>query len=229
MGFGIDKKYIQYILRPHLLFIDYKRKKLLNQYSDRSPVFGRYVSILDSQIGKHIYLGKKVSLVKSSIGDHSYVNSSTSIRNTLIGKFCSIGANSLFGMANHPTDFISTHPAFYSNDKTFKTFADKNYFKESDEKIIIGNDVWIGNGVTIKGGVLIGDGAIVAAGSIVTKNVKPYEIVGGIPARHIRNRIEEELIKVIKDSNWWDKDEKWFEENYNLFLDKEKFKKYFKN
>ncbi len=226
MVFGINKKYFSYILKPYLIYVHYKRNKLLNKYKDKSLFLGIYVSIKDSLIGYHVYLGSKVRLKNSEIGNHSYVNANTIINHTKIGKFCSIGPDVQFGMGKHPTNLISTHPAFYSNNKVFKTFANKNQFKEYEE-IVLGNDVWIGGNVIIMGGVNIGDGAIVAAGAIVTKNVKPYEIVGGIPAKHIKFRIDKKLINKIRSTKWWDKDEKWLEENYKLFLNHKIFFKYF--
>jgi len=226
MVFGISKKIFSYILNPYLIYVNYKRNKLLNKYKHKSLLLGNYVSIKDSLIGHYIFLSSKVRLNGSEIGDHSYVNSNTVINHTKIGKFCSIGSNVVFGMGIHPTDLISTHPAFYSNNKNFKTYAGKNYFKEF-ERITVGNDVWIGSDVKIMGGVNINDGAIIGTGAIVTKDVKPYEIVGGVPAKHIKFRIDEKLIDRIIGTKWWDKDEKWFEENFELFLNSKKFLNYF--
>jgi len=224
MGFGINKNFFSFLLNPYLFYVDFKRKKLLKKYSNKYLKIGLYVSIKNSKIGNYVYLGSKTRLNNSEIGDHSYTNSDTHIGHTKIGKFCSIGSNVQFGMSKHPTDLISTHPAFYSNNKAFKTFSNKNHFKEYEE-IILGNDVWVGSNVTIIGGVTIGDGAIVAAGAIVTKNVKPYEIVGGVPAKHIKFRIGETLIDKLIETKWWDKDEKWLEQNHELFLNKNNFLK----
>ncbi|MBJ2172616.1 CatB-related O-acetyltransferase [Aureibaculum sp. A20] len=167
-------------------------------------------------------------MTNSKIGNHSYVNSKTSVNRTSIGKFCSIGSNVVFGLGKHPTTIISTHPAFYSNNKSFKTFADKVYFKEY-ENIKIGNDVWIGYNSIIMDGVNIGNGAIIAAGAVVTKDVKPYEVVGGVPARHIKYRFTHDMINLIEKTEWWNNDEDFFKDNYKIFLDNEKFINYFKN
>ena len=83
--------------------------------------------------------------------------------------------------------------------------------------LLIGNDVWIGNDVKIMDGVIIGNGAIIATGSIVNKNVKPYEIVGGAPAKHIRYRFSDDKILALEELKWWDKDLMWLERNYHLF------------
>ena len=130
------------------------------------------------------------------------------------------------GIGKHPTDLASTHPAFYSTGKAFKTFADRNYFEEY-ENISIGHDVWIGSRTIIMGGVKIGNGAIVAAGAVVTKDVEPYSIVGGIPARHIKYRIQKDKIDLLEKTEWWNQNENWFRENFKLFHDVESLIQYF--
>ncbi len=227
MAFGINKRNLKFIFNPILLYHEIKRKKLQKKYSNVSLVLGNKVSIVNAKIGKHVYLGNNVFLNNSEIGDHSYLNSASHANYTKIGKFCSIGSNVKFGLGYHPTNLISTHPAFYSNNKDFKTFSDKNYFKEYP-RIILGNDVWVGINVIVMGGVTIGDGAIIAAGAIVTKDVESYAVVGGVPARHLKYRIDKNLIRKVIGTEWWNKDEKWFKENHNLFRNQEAFMKHFK-
>lgn len=124
--------------------------------------------------------------------------------------------------------FISTSPVFFSTLKqAVETFVDKNLFDEQMEiegyKCIIGNDVWIGSKVLIKGGVRIGDGAIVAMGSIVTKDVPPYAIVGGVPAKVIRYRYSESEIQQLLKFKWWNRDVEWIKSNAHLFSVESKF------
>ena len=133
----------------------------------------------------------------------------------------------MIGLGKHPVHFVSTHPAFYSSHKQFITFADKNDYFEEYEKVTIGNDVWIGTRVMIIDGVSIGDGAIIAAGAIVTKNVEPYSIVGGVPAKLIRNRFNDQDIEFLKKFKWWNKDFEWIKSNYYKFKNIELFIKNF--
>lgn len=124
----------------------------------------------------------------------------------IIGKFCSIacGAKFLFNSANHTLTSLSTYtfPLFFEEWELEK----KNVAKAWDNKgnIIIGNDVWIGYDAIILSGVTIGDGAIIGARAVVTKDVPPYTIVGGVPAKTIRKRFDEKTIKSLLSLKWWD-------------------------
>lgn len=124
----------------------------------------------------------------------------------MIGKFCSIacGAKFLFNSANHTMNSLSTYP--------FPLFFDewgldrKDVASSWDHKgdIVIGNDVWIGYEAVVMAGVTIGDGAIIGTRAVVTKDVPPYMVVGGIPARPIKKRFSEETIEKLLDLQWWD-------------------------
>ncbi len=221
MGFGISK-ILKPILSPGYASSLIKRSKLRKRYKKNKLVVGLNTEIVNSVIGMYVALGKDVTLRNSNLNDHSYINSNTYVNNTRLGKFCSIGSNVQFGLGKHTTSMVSTHPAFYANNKHFKTFSDKMYIEEFDQ-IIIGNDVWIGDGAVIMNGIAIGDGAVVAARAVVTKDVKPYTIVGGVPAKILKYRFDEKTIERIRKSKWWDRDEEWFEVNYKLFHDPARF------
>lgn len=118
--------------------------------------------------------------------------------NIKIGKYCQFGADVAIHTTNHPVTYLST----YINSNLFSGELKK--FKETKETII-GNDVWIGHNAIIVGGVTIGNGAIIAAGSVVTKNIDPYTIVGGVPAKVINKRFSDKIISEIEALKWWDK------------------------
>lgn len=207
---------------PKGFYLKRRKRALEKKYHDKNLSIGLNSKILNTQIGSFISIAKNVIVRNSEIGDHSYLNANNHINNIKIGKFSSIASNIKFGLGIHPTHLITTHPAFYSNNKPFKTFADKNYFEEY-LPITIGNDVWIGQESMIMGGVTISDGAIVAARAVVTKDVPPYAIVGGVPAKIIRYRFDKETISKLLRIKWWNKAEGFLEENFLLFHEPQKF------
>lgn len=168
-----------------------------------------------------------VSIKNSQLGDFVYIANGTKINNASIGSFCSIGQDVKIGLGIHPVDFISTHPCFYSARKQCQiSFFEKNDFNEFGV-ITIGNDVWIGSNVVILDNVTIGDGAIIATGAVVVKDVKPYEIVGGIPAKLIKKRFNDDKIEQLLKVKWWNKDIHWIKENSYLFSDPNRWFKEF--
>ena len=187
------------------------------------------VVLLDSKLEGVNILFNDTHLISSILGKHTYVQKQTTIVNAEIGKFCSIASNVSIGPGIHKIDGVSTHPAFFlKNTPLIKTFVDKDLF-ESNKKSIIGHDVWIGEKVVILDGVKIGTGAIVAAGAIVTKDVEPYAVVGGVPAKHIKFRYNPETINILQKSEWWNYPEEWFEKNPELMLNTAEFIKYLRN
>lgn len=187
-------------------------------------LIGRDSFLKHVQFEKFVSLGTNVQLNNTQIGKHSYISANSLIRNTTVGRFCSIGPNVKIGLGQHPTqEFVSTHPIFYSLKKqSGNTFAQKQLFSE-ETRVTIGHDVWIGAGAIILDGVSIGNGAIVAAGAVVSKDVAPYAIVGGIPAKIIKFRFSDEEILNIQAFNWWNKDDAWLRKNAAIFCDKNEF------
>lgn len=119
----------------------------------------------------------------------------------IVGNYCSIASSSTFLLGgNHPTDRVSTFPI------RLRLNLDESAidgFPSSKGNIVLGHGVWIGHGVLVLSGVTIGDGAVVAAGAVITKDVAPYSIVGGNPARFIRSRFDSDVVDKIKQSAWW--------------------------
>ncbi|WP_146260759.1 CatB-related O-acetyltransferase [Breznakibacter xylanolyticus] len=138
------------------------------------------------------------------IGKHTYIGNNTQIDScSCIGAFCSISSNVKIGMRNHPLDYISTSPVFYSS---YRNWCQKSTFDEKDIKtVIIEDDVLISANVIVLNGVTIGRGAVIGAGSVVTKDVPPYAIIAGIPAKIIRYRFSDDMIQRIELSRWWEK------------------------
>lgn len=135
-------------------------------------------------------------------GAFSYISPKVSLVNVKIGRYCSIGDNVSI-LSSHPVDRISTSPYLYQRLFSAPFINSQLAEFENIGKTIIGNDVWIGSGVKIKSGISIGDGAIIGAGSVVTKEVAPFSIVGGVPAKLIRMRFPELVIQKLTQLSWW--------------------------
>lgn len=151
----------------------------------------------------HIRSFAKLENVK--IGEYSRIGLMCSVVNTTIGRFTVISRNCIINIAQHPTNYLSTHSIFYK--KKSWGFHDDwigDIKFKNREPVNIGNDVWVGINCFVKGGVTIGDGSIIGTGSIVTKDVPPYAIVGGVPAKVIRYRFSEEIRKRLLEIKWWE-------------------------
>lgn len=138
------------------------------------------------------------------IGRYSAIGVSSNVSNAVIGNYSIIARNCDIGLGPHPTNYLTCHSIFYKNAPWgFHPEWVAPIDFESDKVTVIGNDVWIGAKSTIMDGVCIGDGAIVAAGSVVTKDVSPFAIVGGAPAKLIRYRFSPEIISRLEEIQWW--------------------------
>ena len=204
------------------------RNRNKNVYIDRKAIVG-YSSTFEG----YNKLLKDVRFA-GHMGRCSYLGEGT-VMNAVVGRYCSIGNYVRVTHGVHPTkDWVSTNPVFFSTAKQCgisyvnEIKFDESNFADKDKRCdaVIGNDVWIGDRALIMAGVHIGDGAVIAAGAIVTKDVEPYAIVAGVPAKTIRYRFEPEEIKELLDFKWWDKPEKWIAEHSEEF---ENVKDFLKN
>ena len=160
-------------------------------------------TVLNTKIDKTASVRQHCRIYDSMLGRYSYVARNTLIQNAEIGAFCSISEGCNIGMPSHPTTMVSTSPVFLNgNNYLLANFS--NHPFDDCPKTHIGNDVWVGAGAKIKSGLIIGNGSIIAAGAVVTKNVPPYSIVGGVPARVIRYRFDEKTASELERTKWWD-------------------------
>ena len=159
--------------------------------------------IVDSHIDREAALDSRVRFYRSEIGRCSYVVRGTFVESTSIGSFCSIGGDCNIGGASHPLSHVSTSPVFHSGGNILGKILCPIEF-DPYEQTVIENDVWIGNGVKIKAGVHVATGAVIGMGSVLTKDVGPYEIWAGNPARLIRKRFDDETVGRLLKTKWWE-------------------------
>lgn len=160
-------------------------------------------AILRSQIHRTSKVEAGSELVNCSMGKHSFCGYFCEIANCDIGAFCSIANSVVIGGSQHPMEWVSMSPVFYEGRDSVK-MKFSTHQREMSKRTIIGSDVWVGSRAIIKQGVKIGVGAVIGMGSVVTRDVEPYAIVGGNPAKLIRKRFSDDEIKKLLDSKWWE-------------------------
>jgi len=161
------------------------------------------------KVGKHTY-GVHENKVFWYVSAYDY-KGNYFLPNLIVGSYCSVGTRVKFYLGgNHRHDWISSYPFHVKSihNNTFKSLPDKiKGYPHTNGDINIGNDVWIGEGVTVMSGVKIGDGAVIATNSTVVKDVEPYSITGGHPAKHIKYRFSDDVIKKLLEIKWWNMEE----------------------
>jgi phosphonate metabolism protein (transferase hexapeptide repeat family) len=162
-------------------------------------------SLREAHIGECCEVLENSSIEYSILGDYSYIGHNCMVADAQIGKFCAIAASVRIGAPNHPIDRPCLHrftycPEYY----TAEPIRDHAFFRQRrSNKVVVGHDVWIGHGVILLPDVTVGDGAVLAAGAVVSRDVPPYTIVGGVPARPIRDRFPPGIAQRLIRIGWW--------------------------
>lgn len=162
--------------------------------------------ILNSFAGEWTSIGPSNKLIESSIGDYTYTMDDVTINYAEIGKFTSIASHVCINPVDHPMERVTQHHMTYRRASYgFVETNDDDIFNwRRGNRVTIGHDVWIGYGAIIMKGVHIGTGAVVGSGAIVTKDIEPYTIVVGVPAKPIKKRFSQEVIDSLLQIAWWD-------------------------
>jgi phosphonate metabolism protein (transferase hexapeptide repeat family) len=181
--------------------------------------------IRESVLGPWTWVGPNCSIVESTFGDYSYTAGDVSIIYSDVGKFCSIASHVRLNPGNHPMERVTQHHMTYRRVQYgFADSDDHGFFDwRRADKVTVGHDVWIGHAAIVLPGVTIGHGAVVAAGAVVSRDVEPYTVVAGVPARPIRRRFPESVAAQLIAVAWWDWPRELLEERFAEFNDLDRF------
>ncbi|MFN3720057.1 MAG: DapH/DapD/GlmU-related protein [Rhizobium rhizophilum] len=172
------------------------------------PLVHETAQVVNSTLGRYTEVADRCRLEDAEMGDYSYIMQDGSIWCATVGKFANIAASVRINATNHPTWRPTLHHFTYRAADYFDgADNDHDFFAwRRDNRVVIGHDVWIGHGATVLPGVIVGDGAVIGAGAVVSRDVEPYTIVGGVPAKLIRERFPRPVAERMQALAWWDWD-----------------------
>lgn len=187
----------------------------LKKQLTEAPTIHPEAVVVDCDLGRWTEVGKGTMMKDAQMGDYSYITQHCHVVWTTIGKFCSIANAARINPGNHPTWRATQHHSVYRSEAYGLGEDDHDFFQwRKDHQVNIGHDVWIGHGVTITAGVTIGTGAVIGAGAVVTKDVAPFTVAGGVPAKLIKRRFTEAQGDALQGIAVWD----WTREAYSAAL-----------
>lgn len=172
------------------------------------PLVHETARVVNSTLGRYTEVADRCRLDEVEMGDYSYIMQDGAVWCATIGKFANIAAAVRINATNHPTWRPTLHHFTYRAADYFDGAEnDHDFFSwRRDNRVSIGHDVWIGHGATVLPGVTVGDGAVIGAGAVVSRDVAPYTIVGGVPAKLIRERFPKSVAERMQALAWWDWD-----------------------
>jgi len=176
------------------------------RFQNSEPRIHSTAQLKSSKLGRYADIGERVILRDVMVGDFTYFERNGEGIYAEIGKFCSIAANVRINALEHPMERLTTHKLSYRPNEYFRYLGVDGEFRarRQAKRVVIGNDVWIGHGAVITPGVTVGHGAVIGANAVVTRDVAPYTVVGGVPAKLIRKRFDDATVERLLKLNWWD-------------------------
>lgn len=189
------------------------------------PTVHEAARVRDSALGAWTSLGPGTTIAESTFGEYSYTAGDVSIIYADVGKFCSIASHVRINPGNHPMERVTQHHMTYRRvSYAFADTDDEAFFDwRRADRVRVGHDVWIGHGAILLPGVTVGTGAVIGAGAVVTKDIEPYTIAVGVPARPLRPRFPADVAAKLLAIAWWDWPRAVLEERFADFTDLDRF------
>jgi phosphonate metabolism protein (transferase hexapeptide repeat family) len=184
------------------------------RFRDREPRIHPSARLKETRLGRAVSIEARVELLDCTVGDFTYMERGGEAIYSDFGKFCSIASNVRINALEHPMERVTTHKITYRPNEYFRYLELDAGFRahRASKRVTIGNDVWIGHGAVVMPGVTIGDGAVVGANAVVTRDIEPYTIAAGVPAKPLRQRFARDIAERLLAMAWWDwPDETLFE------------------
>lgn len=194
----------------------YQGARVKNSTLAGANVVGNFSRVDDSTLAEHVRVDRNNQIFRSQVGRFSYTGMNTVLMHANVGAFCSIAWNVTVGGANHDYCRMSQHSFLYNDCDQIRPADETSKYNRFAELVEIGNDVWIAAGAAVTRGVVVGDGAVIAANAVVTKDVPPYAIVAGSPAKIIKYRFTHEIIELLNQVRWWHWPVEKIKQNYTL-------------
>lgn len=176
------------------------------RFTDPAPRIHSTAQTKGCRLGRYSAVGERTILRDVTVGDFTYFERQAEAIYADIGKFCSIAANTRINALEHPLERATTHKVSYRPNEYFRFLGVDSAFRQRrmQKRVTIGHDVWIGHGAVVTPGVTIGHGAVIGANAVVTRDIRPYEIWAGVPARKLRDRFEPAISARLLALCWWD-------------------------
>lgn len=196
------------------------RNKMLGE----EPYIAEGSIVYHSHVGSWTEIGPNSTIVESTFGDYSYVAGDVQMIYAEVGKFCSIASHVRLNPGNHPMQRVTQHHMTYRRKQYGFGDDDQEIFDwRRSNKVVVGHDVWIGHAAIVMPGVCIDTGAVVGSNAVVTKDVGPFEIVVGVPAKPIRKRFPDHIIEKLLQIAWWEWDRPTLEARFDDLMEIETF------
>ncbi len=195
----------------------YQHCDVRNSHIGRNASVGDFSRLGNCRLAENVAVQRNAMMYHVDMGRYSYTGKNFTAWHCSIGAFCSISWNVSIGGANHDYSRITTHSFLYGADFGLLPHKDYAGYDRFSTPCVIGNDVWIAANACICRGVTIHTGAVIAAGAVVTHDVPPYTIVAGVPAMPLKKRFDDETIRLLLESRWWDFPEDLIRKSFHLF------------